>query len=669
MSMGVRQRPSLPASVQVVPLLACAVGIVLIVTAAIVRYVDRLLVFDAPVPEPTGWFVPVQAVSAAVWAVASLALQHRRDLAWSRLAALASLSHALAAASFAWAVHGLVGGHGAPGAEVAAALTMMLLPVEMPVSIYLLVSLPTGRLTTTGVDRVGWLAVAMATAGVCVELFTTPDVVGTAFAQARNPFSLGIGPGPWAALLIAPSAVIALGVLLVKWRRSGGADRLALRWVIATQVAGTLVVVPLVAFSSHGVSVGVAQVASALGLFVLVTVIRRQHLLGVERLFERVLRFVVLAALLALVYGAVIAAGTELVGAAARPFAAALVALLVLPLRDRVGRGVARFVYGDRADANEIVRGVAERAATALAPCELVERSLEDLLIGTGAGAAAVELDGHGTIASAGTWAPGGRNAVVISLLHRDRAIGRLTVQPGTGEACLDPIAERVVNEVAPHIAMAADACRADIELQQARTRLVQAREEERRRLRHDLHDGLGPILTGVAFSADAAANLIATNPREASELIAASRRNVTLALDEIRRIVEDLRPPALDELGLSGAIRQHAQRLPQLEVIVSSTLPDRLPAAAEVAAYRIATEALTNVARHAHASRAEVDVTLNGRLAVTVTDDGSGSEPWRPGVGLTSMTSRARELGGDLRAGPSPTGGGRVEALLPVEP
>ena len=143
MNVGARQRQSLPSSVQVFPLLACAVGIVLIVTAAVVRYVDRSLVFDAPVPEPTSWFVPVQAVSAAVWAVASLALLHRRDLAWSRLAALASLSHALAAASFAWAVHGLVGGHGAPGAEVAAALTMMLLPVEMPVSIYLLVSLPT----------------------------------------------------------------------------------------------------------------------------------------------------------------------------------------------------------------------------------------------------------------------------------------------------------------------------------------------------------------------------------------------------------------------------------------------------------------------------------------------------------------------------------------------
>jgi signal transduction histidine kinase len=668
-SVGFRQRRSLPTSVQVLPLLVCGVSLVLVAIAAAVGFVDRALVVDAPVPEPVAWFVPVQATGAVVWAVASLALLHRRDLVWSRLSAVASLSHALAAASFAWAVHGLVGGHGAPGAEVAAALTLMLLPVEMPVSIYLLVSLPKGRLTSAGVDRLGWLAIAMATAGVCLELVTDPDTGGTAFAAARNPLSLGIGPGPWAALLVAPSAVIALGVLLVKWRKSTGADRLALRWVVWTQLAGTLVVVPLFAFVSHEVSVGAAQVASALGLLVLVTVIRRQHLLGVERLFERALRFVVLAGLLAVVYGAVIAAGTELVGGAARLLAAAIVALLVLPLRDRVGHGVARFVYGDRANAAEIVRGVAERAATALAPCELLERFLEDLLIGTGAGAAAVELEGHGTIASTGISTPAGGNAVVISLVHRDRGMGWLTVQPGPGEACLDPAAEQVLNEVAPHIAMAADACRADIELQQARTRLVQAREEERRRLRHDLHDGLGPILTGVAFSADAAANLVATNPHEASELIAASRRNVGLALDEIRRIVEDLRPPALDELGLAGAIRQHAQRLPQLEVVVSGVLPDRLPAAAEVAAYRIATEALTNVARHAAASRAEVDVTLNGRLAVTITDNGHGSAPWRPGVGLNSMSSRARELGGELHAGPGPTGGGRVAALLPVDP
>jgi signal transduction histidine kinase len=216
---------------------------------------------------------------------------------------------------------------------------------------------------------------------------------------------------------------------------------------------------------------------------------------------------------------------------------------------------------------------------------------------------------------------------------------------------------------------MVADACRTDIELQQARTHLVQAREEERRRLRRDLHDGLGPILTGVAFSTDAASNLVMTDPVAAVELIASSRSNVTLALQEIRRIVEDLRPPALDELGLTGAIQQHAQRLPQLDVTVTGDLPEGgLPAAVEVAAYRIATEALTNVARHSDAGRASVVVALNGRLAVTITDDGHRQEPWVAGVGLGSMDTRAREVGGDLIAGPDPAGGGRVVAVLPVE-
>jgi signal transduction histidine kinase len=229
-------------------------------------------------------------------------------------------------------------------------------------------------------------------------------------------------------------------------------------------------------------------------------------------------------------------------------------------------------------------------------------------------------------------------------------------------------LAGRVARDVAPHLALVADACRTDLALEQARERLVRGREEERRRLRRDLHDGLGPILTGVAFSADAASNLVETDPKQAIELIVAARRDVTDALGEIRRIVEDLRPPALDELGLEGAIRQHAQRLPQLEVTVSgSILPADLPAAVEVAAYRIATEALTNVARHANATKANVDVTLNGHLAVAISDDGQRQDGWIEGVGLGSMRDRARELGGALTAGPF-AGGGRVVANLPVE-
>ena len=662
------RRSTWSSSVQLFPLIVAGIAGAMLVTAGALTVSNRGLNVDAPVPEPAEWFVPIQASSSAVWLAASLFMMPRRDLAWSRLTAVAGLSHAMAAVMYAWAVHGLVGGHAAPGAAVAAGLIGVLLPMEMPVNIFMVVSLPQGRIGRGWLGGLGWLAVSMATAGVCVNAISDPDVAGTDFAAARNPLSLGWGPSPLAAALIAPAALLGTAVLVARWRRSVGGDRVALRLIVGIEVIGTMVVIPFIAFASPGLSIGVAQVASAIGVLALVTVMRRQQLLGAERFLERTLRFVLLGALLAVLYSVVILAGTELVGGAARPLAVAFVALAVLPLRDRVGGVVARFVYGDRVNAAQIVRAVAEQAASAVAPRELLERFLDDLAVGTGASGASVTLNGHGTIVSVGNQPADEQSVLVLPLEHRGGMLGQLTLVPGQGEVRLDPLAERVAREVVAHIAIVADACRTDIELQQARSRLVQGREEERRRLRHDLHDGLGPILTGVAFSADAASNLVGTDPAGASELIASARHDVAAALDEIRRIVDDLRPPALDELGLVGAIAQHAQRLPQLDVTISSALPERrLPAAVEVAAYRIATEALTNVARHAHAVHAGVDVSLNGRLAVAITDDGDSTTAWRPGVGLNSMRDRANELGGDLVAGPTGSGGS-VVASLPVE-
>ena len=639
-------------------MIALVIVAALTVGAAALAIADRHLVVNAPVPEPTAWFVPVQIGSAVIWMAASLSLRQRRDLLWSPLASVVAVSHAVAAAAYAWAAHGLVGGDAASGAAVAAGIMLWMLPIEMPVSIYMVVSLPTGRLGRTGLDRAGLVAVSMATAGVLAAMISVPDAAGTDFSAARNPLSPGLDTGPMAALLIAPAAVLSLGVLVAKWRRSSGADRLALRWVVWVDVAGTILVVPLIAVAPPAVGIGIAQVAGAVGLLVLVTVIRRQHLLGVERLFERTLRFVLLAGSLALVYVVVVAVGTELIGGGARPLAAAAVALAVLPLRDQLDRVARRFVYGDSPNADEIVGGVADRVAGAVQPADLVGQFIEDLVAGTGSAGASVELEGHGLLAAVGE-PPAGPGSVRVPLRHRGVEIGQLTVAPPPGEQCLDDVSERVVAAVAPHIAIVADASRTDIELRAARGRLIEAREEERRRLRHDLHDGLGPILTGAAFSADAASNMVERDRAEAARLISSVRRDVGTALDEVRRIVEELRPPALDELGLAGAIDQHAQRFPDLEVTTTGDGSDReLPAAVEVAAYRIATEALTNVARHAAATRATVDVSCNGALALIVTDNGQGVDSWSPGVGLMSMQERARELGGEFRAGPGPDGG-----------
>jgi signal transduction histidine kinase len=202
---------------------------------------------------------------------------------------------------------------------------------------------------------------------------------------------------------------------------------------------------------------------------------------------------------------------------------------------------------------------------------------------------------------------------------------------------------------------------------------LVLMRDRERRRLRRELHDGLGPTLAGLALGLDTARALSAGQPdlqHLLGRLIVETQRAVT----DLRRIVYGLRPPALDELGLAGSLRDEVGRLrcavPALAV--SLDVPGdglaSLPAAAEVACYRIVTEALTNVARHAHATRCMVRLRLDHGLRIDVRDNGVGLPAgWRAGTGIASMRERVTELGGELVITPCLPHGTRIAALLPV--
>jgi signal transduction histidine kinase len=249
---------------------------------------------------------------------------------------------------------------------------------------------------------------------------------------------------------------------------------------------------------------------------------------------------------------------------------------------------------------------------------------------------------------------------------------GELVVGLRPGDLSFSPGDEHVLRLTVPLLAQTLRARALAEDLIESRGQTIAAVEEERRRLRRELHDGLGPRLSGVAFTSDAARNLIRTDPAAAEEMVGQLRADTVTAIEEIRRMVYAMRPPALDELGLVPALRQQALGLrnrdgQQVSVRVSApdAFPD-LPAAVEVAAYRIVTEALTNVARHSTSASASVrlDPAEDG-LHLEVTDLGA-SDAWRPGVGLASMRERAAELGGTLEAGPGPAGG-RVAALLPM--
>jgi signal transduction histidine kinase len=244
-----------------------------------------------------------------------------------------------------------------------------------------------------------------------------------------------------------------------------------------------------------------------------------------------------------------------------------------------------------------------------------------------------------------------------------------------SGERRLDTADERVLSLLAAPLSVAVQAGRLADELQVSRERVISGREEERRRIRRDLHDGLGPVLTGVVLNADAALRLLEADRARSAELLANLRDQAIGAIEEIRRLAYDLRPPVLDGMGLLGALREHAAVLSGREgeaaLKVSVEAPPvlvELPAAVEVAAYRIVTEALTNVIRHSTATQAVVVLNVaEAALCVEVRDNGVNAEDsWQPGVGLTSIRERTAELGGESEIHYDRTGG-RVRVSLPL--
>lgn len=550
----------------------------------------------------------------------------------------------------------------------------------LPVSILALALIfPNGRFLPGALGVLGRAVVAGATLSAAVLLVvpleehlsesmrTLPPEVDvdpisiTALAGVTDPVRAGATGG------FVLCALVAVALVVVRYRRSTGITRDRMRW-LAWSV--------LVIAGYHAVEVAVLDVAGTdfVGIFVAMVLpgaamtiaIVRPTLISIDDLLGRTL--VVGALVLTLVAAdvVVLALLTLLLDddlTRAQVVAVVLVVALALygPVRQRLFAAVRRLMLGERGnryDALAALTSSLENADDAREQLVVVAQAVASAF---GVGFVSIEVD----------WTNGERLVTTIGerpevvrtfpITYREVTAGRLVLPAKGIRSRLTARDEQLLGDLVRQAAVAVRTTQLAEEVQQSRERLVTAREEERRRIRRDLHDELGPSLSGVVFQLETARMEVDTDPTQARQRLAAVRDHVQAVVADVRRLVHDLRPPALDDRGLVGAIQQQADRLEVPLDVVAPELED-LPAAVEVATYRIVGEALTNVARHARASRAAVRLAVEDDvLTIEIADDGVGIAPDRQaGVGLVSVRERAAELGG--RADVScPDGGGTV--------
>jgi two-component system NarL family sensor kinase len=615
-------------------------------------------------------FVVSNGVMGASFALGGLLIAwHRPTNAIGWLLVADGLGHATSAVLAPVAL--LLDAHDAPLPVVRLVVTLFMFAWPWSIGLFLPLALlvfPDGRLPTPR-----WRPVA------AVLVLTSPLFVLEMIGDP-TPFSEGLPSGylsgswyddvSWlwtvSEARVLAALLVAVVALVVRHRRGTETERRQLLWLVMAVIVVIAAVLPW-SFVT-GTPVVVLFSIPLVPIAIAVAVVRH-GLLDIRLVVSRALAWLLLSALVLVTYVALVAVLDAFVsGHVGRSaLATVLVAVALAPLLPRLQREVDRWMYGDRNDPARVAVRLGEHLATG------DERGLHGV---AAALRTALRLPYVAVTAGDGVQITDGvppTERANLPLEYAGEVVGCLEIGLRPGERELSTADATTLRLVAAPLAVAVRALRLSADLHASRGRIVAAREEERRRLRRDLHDGLGPTLTGVGLAADAAANLIDTDPEQSRQLLQSLRRDTRVAVADIRRLVDDLRPPALDEVGLLGALQQRADQLRwradgsalDVTVVVPDQLPT-LPAAVEVAAYRIATEALTNVARHAGARGAVLEIRCDTSLNVEVTDDGAGAARWSPGVGLEAMRERAAELGGLFEAGPSRRGG-RVYVSIPL--
>jgi signal transduction histidine kinase len=626
------------------------------------------------------------AVVAVVGAIVTLAVPGNR-VGWLMLAAAAVL--AVGTAFTEAGIHGVVTVPGSvPGAAYLAAVGPGLQAAGLVIAVVGVPAVfPDGRLPG---PRWRWFAWPAAAAAACLFLgnVLSPTSNENRLARWHSPLGLPVRYGSVADALSAAGVLLAVAAaagaiagLVTRWRRGGRLVRQQLLLLALATWPPALVF--LVILITNGVPGWVFSVVLLPLPAAIAAAILHHGLYNLRRAAHRTLLWLTMSAAVAGIYAAVVITVAALVPdhhAWWPPaLAAALAALTLIPLRERLQRGVTRVVYGRWHEPYEVLAGLGQDLEAAADIDRLLDAAVTELTTGLDLRDVSVRDLDRTVIAGTGSTAPSagadahaaaGPETASIPLLAYGTAVGSLTYR--APDRPLSAAEERLLHDLARQLGGALHARLLRQDLQRARERLVLAREEERRRLRRDLHDGIGPALAGLTLKAETARALLPPGSDSASRQLHDLSEEIRRTVVDVRRLVEGLRPPALDELGLAGACAQAVERLTAgsglaASVQASDDLP-ALPAAVEVAAYRIVVEAVTNTVRHARARRCRVSIAcIPAGLAIEVTDDGTGpAASGHHGHGLAIMRERAEELGGTVTvrdASPGVT----IQARLPA--
>ena len=514
-------------------------------------------------------------------------------------------------------------------------------------------SFASAGMSVTGQLAAPWDSFAESALGLTIVV-TMVYSVGYRYRRVSTPEQRQQTRSVGLALLVLASGFAALGLLAP----------------LAPEEGVTVVWVELVGMALF--TLGFAVLPIAIGIATL-----RRGLWDTPTVLRRALFVTTVSAGLVVLYAGVVAAATLLLdgsGPAATTIGALLVALGIDPMRRATGRWISRLTLGDRDDAEGAVVRLSRRLDEALSPEAALPAVLSAVREAVRSPGAAVVRSGvdsvHGT--------EPGSDAFRAPLRHQGADVGELVVAPRGGEA-FDATDRQLLEDLARPVAVAVHAVRQQTaaqrlarDLQASRDAIVTAREEERRRLRRDLHDGVGPVLAGQVLRLETARELVDQDADRAGQLLDRAVTEALTALDEVRRVVDGLRPPTLDDDGLVVALHNRVRQLSDTIVLATPATLPRMRAAVEVAAYHIVSEAVSNAVRHAPGACCRVGVGVDGdSLVIEVEDDGPGlTGPMggaRTGAGLGTMRERAAEIGGSCHVGPGPAGGTRVVARLPL--